>query len=132
MSVDYDDHHKHSQYLILNLGLPGYTPREIGLVALIARYHRKGEPDASGLGQLARKGDERRLSRLAGILRVAEQLERSRDQSVRLLSVEQRNGRVSIGAHADGDPSVALWGASRDAGLLADALDAELDLHRVD
>jgi exopolyphosphatase/guanosine-5'-triphosphate,3'-diphosphate pyrophosphatase len=26
MSVDYDDHHKHSRYLILNAGLPGFTP----------------------------------------------------------------------------------------------------------
>jgi exopolyphosphatase/guanosine-5'-triphosphate,3'-diphosphate pyrophosphatase len=132
MTIDYDDHHKHSQYLILNLAPPGYTPREIGLVALIARYHRKGEPDASDLGALARKGDDRRVTRLAGIVRIAEQLERSRDQSVRLLSVERRNGKVSIGAHADGDPSVALWGAGRDAGLLAAALDTELDLHRVE
>ena len=131
MAVDYDDHHKHSQYLILNLALPGYTSREVGLVALLARYHRKGEPDASGLGVLARKGDDKRLARLAGILRIAEQLERSRDQSVRMLSVERRDGKVAIGAHADGDPSVALWGAGREAGLLADALGAELDLHRV-
>ena len=26
MSVDYDDHHKHSRYLILNAGLPGFAP----------------------------------------------------------------------------------------------------------
>src|SRR5689334_8812439 len=26
-AVDYDDHHKHSRYLILNAGLPGFTPR---------------------------------------------------------------------------------------------------------
>src|SRR4051812_1955630 len=25
-AVDYDDHHKHSRYLILNAGLPGYSP----------------------------------------------------------------------------------------------------------
>ena len=25
VSVDYDDHHKHSRYLILNGGLPGFT-----------------------------------------------------------------------------------------------------------
>ena len=25
-AVDYDDHHKHSRYLILNAGLPGFTP----------------------------------------------------------------------------------------------------------
>ncbi len=40
MAVDYDDHHKHSSYLILGSGLPGYTPREVALIALMARYHR--------------------------------------------------------------------------------------------
>ena len=57
-AVDYDDHHKHSRYLILNGGLPGFSPRELELIALIARYHRKGEPDASELGPLARKKDD--------------------------------------------------------------------------
>jgi exopolyphosphatase/pppGpp-phosphohydrolase len=53
MTIDYDDHHRHSHYLILNAGLAGFTPRELVLVALIARYHRKGEPDCSELGDLA-------------------------------------------------------------------------------
>ena len=44
MAVDYDDHHKHSRYLILNAGLPGFTPREVALIAQMARYHRKGTP----------------------------------------------------------------------------------------
>ena len=30
-TVDYDDHHRHSRYLILNAGLPGFTPREVAL-----------------------------------------------------------------------------------------------------
>ena len=25
VAVDYDDHHKHSRYLILNAGLPGFS-----------------------------------------------------------------------------------------------------------
>ena len=32
VAVDYDDHHKHSRYLILNGGLPGYSPREVALM----------------------------------------------------------------------------------------------------
>ena len=41
-AVDDDDHHKHSRYLILNAGLPGYTTRETALIGQMARYHRKG------------------------------------------------------------------------------------------
>src|SRR3954467_13734804 len=39
MSIDYDDHHKHSRYLILNAGLPGFSPRETALIGQMARYH---------------------------------------------------------------------------------------------
>ena len=46
-AVDYDDHHKHSRYLILNAGLPGFSPRETGLIGQMARYHRKGSPGSA-------------------------------------------------------------------------------------
>ena len=90
VSIDYDDHHRHSHYLILNSGLPGWSPRELELIALVARWHRKGAPDASRLGDLERKGDGRRLRLLCGVIRLAEQLERSRDRSVASVSLEQR------------------------------------------
>ena len=83
MSVDYDDHHKHSRYLILNGGLPGFSPVEVALIAQAARYHRKGMPEPGPLAALLREGDAARLDRLAVLLRLAEDLERSRDQLVR-------------------------------------------------
>jgi exopolyphosphatase/guanosine-5'-triphosphate,3'-diphosphate pyrophosphatase len=122
-AIDYDDHHKHSLYLILNARLPGFTPRELYLIALIARYHRKGDPDVSELGKLALKGDERRLAVLAGTIRLAEQFERSRDQSVRAVSVSSDNGEVRIEPDAPADASVAIWSARRNADLLERALD---------
>ena len=94
MTVDYDDHHRHSHYLILHTGLPGYTPRELELVALIARYHRKGEPDASELGALAEDGDSERLLLLSAIIRLAENFERSRDRAIESVKVKvRRRGR---------------------------------------
>ena len=86
-AIDYDDHNRHSHYLILNAGLPGFSPRELVLIGLIARYHRKGDPSAAELGDLAEKGDEARLRLLCGVIRLAEQLERSRDGSVRSVRV---------------------------------------------
>src|SRR4051812_754967 len=127
-AVDYDDHHKHSRYLILNARLPGFTPRELHLVALIARYHRKGEPDVEELGKLARKDDERRLDLLAGTIRMAEQLERSRDQTVSGVHVTSENGHVQIEPEAPADADVAIWSARRNADLLERALDRELEV----
>ena len=129
-AIDYDDHHRHSHYLILNAGLPGFTPRELVLVGLIARYHRKGDPDPSELGDLAERGDEGRLRLLCAIIRLAEQLERSRDGAVRHVSVATQNGTVALEADVDPahDPSVPIWAARRNADLLADALGREVEI----
>ena len=127
-AVDYDDHHKHSQYLIMNAGLPGFTPRELGLIALIARYHRKGEPDVSELGSLARKSDERRLALLSGVIRLAEQLERSRDSAVGSVRLSAVNGRVELEPVTNSEASVAIWSAQQNSDLLARAIDRKVEI----
>ena len=129
-AIDYEDHHRHSHYLILNAGLPGFGPRELVLIGLIARYHRKGQPDASELGSLAQDGDDERLRLLCAIIRLAEQLERSRDGAIRRVSVSAANGTVTLAA--DTDPSlettVPIWAARQTASLLADALEREIEI----
>ncbi len=123
-AIDYEDHHRHSHYLILNAGLPGFTPRELVLVGLIARYHRKGRPDASELGDLAEAGDAQRLQLLCGVIRLAEQLERSRDRSIGSVEVASANGSVELRptVEPNRDPSVAIWAARGNADLLSGAV----------
>ncbi len=129
-AIDYEDHHRHSHYLILNAGLPGFDPRELLLIGLIARYHRKGDPDASELNGLALPGDEERLRLLCAIIRLAEQLERSRDGAIRRVQVAAANGRVTLAADADParDATVPIWAARQNADLLAQALDREVEI----
>jgi exopolyphosphatase/guanosine-5'-triphosphate,3'-diphosphate pyrophosphatase len=62
---------------------------------------------------VALKGDAERLDRMAATVRLAEQLERSRDQSVRDVDVEVRDGRVELRLHATEDVSIARWAAER-------------------
>ncbi len=126
MSVDYDDHHKHSRYLILNAGLPGFDPREVALIAQAARYHRKGMPELGELAPLARKGDTQRLDRLATLLRLAEDLERSRDQSVRDARVAMQNGTVSLELDSEEEVPVARWAVERETELFRRAFDRRL------
>ncbi len=126
MSVDYDDHHKHSRYLILNAGLPGFSPVEVAIIAQSARYHRKGTPDPGPLRALFGEGDSERLDRCAVLLRLAEDLERSRDQLVRGTRLELHDGEVELQLIADGDPVVPRWAARRETGLFARAFHREL------
>jgi len=128
MAVDYDDHHKHSSYLILGSGLPGFTPREVALIALMARYHRKGTPQLGALAPLCRDGDEQLVLRGAALLRIAEQLERNRDQVVRAarLTRPSKDGDVELELDAVGDDTVARWGAERQGELFERAFGAPL------
>lgn len=128
VAVDYDDHHRHTRYLILNAGLPGFSPREVALIAQMARYHRKGEPSLGDLAPLTVGGDEERLARGAAILRVAEQLERGRDQLVREVRVETEGDDVILELVAEGDASLARWSAERQGDVFAAAFGRPLRL----
>ena len=121
MSIDYDDHHKHSRYLILNGGLPGFAPVETAIIAQSARYHRKGMPVPGPVAALFGDGDAARLDRCATLLRLAEDLERARDQLVRRTSMELSNGDVQLRLIADGESAVPRWAAGRERDLFARA-----------
>jgi exopolyphosphatase/guanosine-5'-triphosphate,3'-diphosphate pyrophosphatase len=126
VAVDYDDHHKHSRYLILNAGLPGYSPREAALIGQAARYHRKGTPGLGEFAPLARAGDAQMLDRLSATLRLAEQLERSRDQAVRATDVSVEDGDVELRLHATEDVTIARWAAERQGDLFRRAFGRDL------
>jgi exopolyphosphatase/guanosine-5'-triphosphate,3'-diphosphate pyrophosphatase len=128
MSVDYDDHHKHSRYLILNAGLPGFSPKEVAIIAQAARYHRKGMPEPGELAPLFADGDRERLDRCATLLRLAEDLERSRDQLVRDTSLAAPNGTVRMTLQAEGETAVPRWAAGRERELFERAFGRHLDI----
>ncbi len=128
MSIDYDDHHKHSRYLILNGGLPGFAPVETAIIAQAARYHRKGMPTPGPLAALFGDGDAERLDRCAALLRLAEDLERSRDQLVRSTSIALANGTVELRLCAEGESAVPRWAAGRERELFARAFHRELSV----
>jgi exopolyphosphatase/guanosine-5'-triphosphate,3'-diphosphate pyrophosphatase len=128
VTVDYDDHHRHSRYLILNAGLPGFAPREVALIAQMARYHRKGTPSLGDLKPLMSKGDQELLDRCSALLRVAEQLERSRDQTVHEARVELDDGLVRLALVADEEVPVAQWAAERQSDVFERAFGRTLEI----
>ena len=127
-AIDYDDHHKHSRYLILNAGLPGYSAREAALVAQAARYHRKGSPSLGDLAPHCIGGDDQLLLRVSAVLRLAEQLERARDQVVRAAHVRIADGTALLRLDAEEDATLARWSAERTAGLFERAFGLGLTL----
>jgi len=118
--VGYSSHHKHSQTLIEYNGLPGFSPRESGIIALLSRYHRMGTPDTSDYEYLLDTEDETLLVRLAAILRVAECLERGRNADVDDVIATWSEERLRLTLVSDGYPAVELWQAERNAADLVE------------
>jgi exopolyphosphatase/guanosine-5'-triphosphate,3'-diphosphate pyrophosphatase len=113
MTISYGDHHKHSRYLIVSAELPGFDPRERALIAQMTRYHRKGVPKLGEWAKLGRDGDEEMLDRCAMILRLAEHLERGRDQSVSEVHLRTNGDGVSLHLLAEGDLTLPRWSVER-------------------
>ena len=115
MAIDYDDHHKHSRYLVLAAGLPGYSQREQALIAQTVRYHRKGSPELGVLAGVCEPGDERLLKALAAVLALAEVLDRGRDGTIDVDGLHGENGsfELELDIHRRGDEILARWGAER-------------------
>jgi exopolyphosphatase/guanosine-5'-triphosphate,3'-diphosphate pyrophosphatase len=111
--INFERHHKHSYHLILNSGLPGFSPEVLELIANVARYHRGARPKRKHAAfQKLPRTDRVRVRRLAGILRIAGGLDRSHTQQVRDLEVIAPSEReVFIRATSDELPEVDLWGA---------------------
>ena len=112
--ISFSGHHKHSYYLIKNGDLRGFHPDEIEVMALVARYHRRGTPKRSHPQYAQLPATLRRTVRtLASILRVAESLDRSHAQPVSGLEVHDRGEDVVIQLHSAGDAELEVWATAR-------------------
>jgi exopolyphosphatase/guanosine-5'-triphosphate,3'-diphosphate pyrophosphatase len=128
VEVGYYDHHKHSAYLIFNSALQGFTHREVVLLALLTRYHRKGSVDVNEYRMILADDDEERLSRLSALLRISEYLERSKSQVVQSLKVEIGEDGVRVHVRAVGDATVEVWDANRRTRLFEKAFGQKIEI----
>jgi exopolyphosphatase/guanosine-5'-triphosphate,3'-diphosphate pyrophosphatase len=120
--INYDQHHKHSYHLIRNSRLPGIRAHDLELIANVARYHRGAHPKRKheNLARVSSE-DQQRIQRMAGILRIAGGLDRSRSQQVRDVIARVGNEGVVLDVVADQEPQVDIWGAERRTDLFEKA-----------
>ncbi|MBA4370733.1 MAG: Ppx/GppA family phosphatase [Coriobacteriaceae bacterium] len=125
--IGYDKHHRHSGHLITHADLPGLSPRDIALVAAVARYHRGALPKLRH-DEYARLVPEDRdaAARLGGILRLADGLDRGRAQRVIAVGLEQHDGTVTLIPEGEGDLRVEVYGAREKADLFESAFGVTL------
>ena len=125
--INYDNHHKHSYYLVKHGELRGFDPHEIEIIGLIARYHRQATPKKSheGFGDLSR--ERRATVRLLGaMVRLAEGLDRSHTQIVSRLAVTEDDTGLTVTLHTKGDAELELWAARSHAEPLTEEFETPI------
>jgi exopolyphosphatase/guanosine-5'-triphosphate,3'-diphosphate pyrophosphatase len=87
---------------------------KIEVMALVARYHRRGTPKRSHEEYARLDAPLRRtVKMLASILRVAESLDRSHAQPISGIEVHDRGEDIVISLHSSGDAELELWATTR-------------------
>jgi exopolyphosphatase/guanosine-5'-triphosphate,3'-diphosphate pyrophosphatase len=110
-------HHKHSASIIREHRWQSLPPKQVEILALIARYHRKslphdGHEDFAGLNV----GQQEVVQGCAALLRIADALDRSHTQPVEKLKVGRRQERwcVSVFAASDCLPERSAFEKKKD------------------
>jgi exopolyphosphatase/guanosine-5'-triphosphate,3'-diphosphate pyrophosphatase len=130
--ISHRKHHKHALYLIRNADLKGFREDEINLMAHVARYHRRSTPKKRHrrFSQLATNLQER-IRKLAGILRVADGLDRSHYQNVKQLEICKGTSTVTLRITTESDPELEIWGAMRKRQLFEEITGKRLNIEPV-
>jgi len=125
--ISYKGHHKHSLYLISQSEIPGLNEREVMMAANIARYHRKSEPSISHeyFARLT-PGEQKRVTRLAAILRIADALDREHAQNVKQILVSLERPNLMLTLEASGDTRIEEWAIRNKGKLFEKAFDLKL------
>jgi exopolyphosphatase/guanosine-5'-triphosphate,3'-diphosphate pyrophosphatase len=123
-------HHKHSHYIILNSEIFGLGQKDICIVALVARYHRRSGPKPNHTDYRDLKSDDRmRVSKLAAILRIADALDRSHSARISKISVRAGKQKLNIDLHGIADASVERMAMRSKANLFQDIYGLSIALH---
>jgi exopolyphosphatase/guanosine-5'-triphosphate,3'-diphosphate pyrophosphatase len=130
--INYTQHHKHSYHLIVHSHLVGFSPREIAIIANVARYHRRAEPRKKheNFAALSRP-DQKLVVKLSAILRVADGLDRSHSQRIREVRCEKRKKQLTLFLISDKDIAIEIWGAKQKAELFEELFKIQVEYKHV-
>ncbi|WP_186646543.1 Ppx/GppA phosphatase family protein [Fluviispira vulneris] len=86
--IGHTGHHKHTFYFIRNATLPGFTTREMQIIATIVRYHRKRMPRENDEVYCDFDKDiQKAVNICASILRLAVSLDRGRQGKIHEIKI---------------------------------------------
>jgi exopolyphosphatase/guanosine-5'-triphosphate,3'-diphosphate pyrophosphatase len=97
MFISPREHHKHSLYILMHTEIFGLSSSDRVMVALLARYHRRYDPEPNHphFSDLSR--EERMIVlKLAALLRLADSLDRSHAQRIKAIQLRPEGTRLTV------------------------------------
>lgn len=130
-SISHSQHHHHSYYLICNSDLLGFNNEELEIIANIARYHRKSHPKLKhdNFAKLNAINKDK-VRKLAGILRVADGLDRGHSSAVGDIRMEKSGNEINLFLiqNNSADFTLEIWGANMRKELFEEAYNLKLNI----
>jgi exopolyphosphatase/guanosine-5'-triphosphate,3'-diphosphate pyrophosphatase len=122
-------YHKHSMYLIRYAEFFGISAKDVDLVALVARYHRRATPQPmhEGYSDLDRR-ERVSVAKLAAILRIAKGLDVNRNQRVKQIRCEVFGPRIVIHVQGPADLSVEKLELTKTSQMFSDIFGTKVQL----
>jgi len=125
--ISFRRYHKNSRYIIKHSRLRGFNNEEILLIGHVARYHRKARPKKQHKKfKRLSKSQRNAVSILAGILRIAVALDKTKNQQVEHVQVDVSDKKLTITVTGEDKPELELWAAERSKKPLEKALDRKI------
>ncbi len=125
--INFKQYHKHSQYILNNAQLRGFTDEEVMLMGFVVRFHRKSEPHKrrEEIEHLT-KTQRKTVEILAAILRIAVGLDRGQNQLVKNIVCEIGKSEIKLIVNSDDDLELEIWGARRNKEPLGRTLNRKI------
>ncbi len=120
-------HHKHSQYIVAHADLAGFTDTERAEIALLCRYHRKATPSVRHAEFTALSdASQRRVALLSPLIRIADALDRGRDQRIASIACQLQDGALRLIIQSERDATLERWAVDRVSPHFRDVYQKEL------
>jgi exopolyphosphatase/guanosine-5'-triphosphate,3'-diphosphate pyrophosphatase len=126
--MSHQGHHRHSQYIIANSEISGFTPEQRLIVAAIARYLGKSRPDAMDRPMRSLPVEEHaRVTRAVVLLRLAVALNQDRASAVVGIKLHVFPKRVNLQiVPGRGGAALESWAVKKEAAYFREIFGRDL------
>ena len=121
MFIRASNNNLHGQYIIANSEIFGLKREELDIIGNVIHYHRGTVPTPKDIDYIALQREERILVlKMVAILRVADSLDRSYTQQLKLRAVEKKSETIVLHTEGIKDLTLELGGIGEKGALFED------------